>query len=260
MHGLEARSSSLEAYPSPWQRICNSIPIIYYFYRLFFPAMISKFRLTIPAILCCVFCHAQVQFAVFAGPQATTAHYTVDEKKQPATWKIGAMAGGAVKVPFDNKLFFFPSIYYSMKGYKVTLNDPSFPPTQFAKNNDVTVHTVEISPLFQIDFNKQPQHFFVRFGPAVDFAFSGREKFDTVSRVGTKGSVDRAMIFSFGDYGRITAQGNFHFGYETGKGLMLFAFYEHGIGSMNNADGGPKILHRIAGISAGWLFVKPVGH
>src|SRR3954466_2770729 len=111
MHGLEARSSSLAACPSPWQRICNSIPIIYYFYRLFFPAMISKFRLTIPAILCCVFCHAQVQFAVFAGPQATTAHYTVDEKKQPATWKIGAMAGGAVKVPFDNKLFFFPSIY-----------------------------------------------------------------------------------------------------------------------------------------------------
>ena len=62
------------------------------------------------------------------------------------------------------------------------------------------------------------------------------------------------MRFAFTEYGRFTAQANLHFGYETGKGLMVFAFYQHGFGSMNNHDGGPKIFHRVIGISAGWLF------
>jgi hypothetical protein len=195
-----------------------------------------------------------VQLAVFAGPQASSAHYKVRDEKQPTEFKFGAMAGVGLKVPFDNQLFFFPSIYYSLKGYNVTLNQPSFPPTEFAKNNNTTIHTVEIAPLFQIDFSKATAHFFTRFGPAVDFVFSGKETFDTVSTTGNRGSVSRPMLFSFGDYGRITASANVHLGYETGKGLMFFAFYEHGLGSMNNADYGPRILHRIAGLSIGWLF------
>jgi hypothetical protein len=203
--------------------------------------------------------YSQVRFAVYAGPQLRSAHYMVGDNKQPTSAKPGAMGGVSVKVPFDNQLFFFPSIYYSLKGYKVTLNNPSFPPTQFAKNNNTTLHTVEIAPLFQIDLTKSPAHPFVRFGPAVDFAFAGREKFDTVSRNGVRGTVDRPMVFSFGDYGRITAQANIHLGYETGTGLMIFAFYEHGIGSLNNADEGPRILHRIGGIAVGWLFSETGG-
>ncbi|MFL5809594.1 MAG: porin family protein [Flavisolibacter sp.] len=195
-----------------------------------------------------------MRFAVYAGPQTTSASYKVEDEKQPTAWKYGAMAGVSVKVPFDNQLFFFPSIYYSLKGYKVTLNKPSFPPTEFAINNNTTLHTVEISPLFQIDITKKTSHPFVRFGPAVDFAFSGNEKFDTVSRTGVVGSVERPMVFSFGDYGRFTAQAIIHLGYETDNHLMVFAFYEHGFGSLNNADGGPRILHRIFGLSVGWLF------
>lgn len=204
-------------------------------------------------------CQAQVRLAFFAGPQATSAHYKVAEKKQPGQYKFGFMAGAGAKIDFENSLYFFPSIYYSLKGYNVTLNDPAFPPTQFAKNNNTTIHTIEISPLFQIDLNKKPSHPFIRFGPAVDFAFSGRERFDTVGTTGARGTVDRSMVFSFGDYGRFSAQANLHLGYQTSKGLMAFAFYEYGFGSMNNADFGPRIFHRIAGISVGWLFNKPVG-
>lgn len=221
-----------------------------------FVTMISRTGLTLAVILISLTGRAQVRLAFFGGPQATTANYKVRDNKQPNGFKYGFMAGTAVKVDFENQLYFFPSIYYSLKGYKVGLNDPAFPPTEFAKNNNTTIHTVEISPLFQIDLNKNPSHFFVRFGPAVDFAFSGREKFDTVSTTGTKATVNRPMVFSFGDYGRVSAQANLHFGYETSKGLMVFAFYEHGIGSMNNADNGPRILHRIAGISLGWLFQR----
>ena len=215
-----------------------------------------KLTLTILVLNCYFITEAQVRLAAYAGPQIMTARYLVNENKQPASWKTGVMVGISAKVPFDNQLYFFPSVYYSLKGYKVTLNDPSFPPTQFAKNNDATLHTVAIAPLFQIDLTKNPSHPFVRFGPSADVAISGRERFDTVSRTGVRGSVDRPMIFSFGDYGRITAQINIHLGYETSSNLMVFAFYEHGIGSLNNADGGPIILHRIAGVSIGWFFAE----
>lgn len=200
--------------------------------------------------------HAQVQFAYFIGPQATTAHYTVRGIEQPNGFKYGVMAGIAAKVEFENQLYFYPSIYYSLKGYKVSLKDSAYPPTQFAVNNNVSVHTIEAAPLFQIDFNKKPAHLFVRFGPAVDVAISGREKLDTVSATGQRGTLSRSMLFDFTAYGRVTAQAVLHLGYETGKGLMFFVFYEHGLGSFNDADYGPKILHRIAGISLGWLFGK----
>jgi len=199
---------------------------------------------------------AQVRLAVFAGPQATSARYTVtiDKIKQPAQFKYGLMGGVAAKVVFDNQLYFFPAIYYSHKGYKVTLKTPAFPPTEYATNNNTSIHTVEVAALLHYEFTKNPSHFFVRFGPAVDFAYSGRERFDTISVSGEKASIDRKMVFSFGDYSWFSAQAALHFGYESGKGLMLFAFYEHGFGSMNNADRGPKIFHRIVGVSFGWLF------
>lgn len=204
-----------------------------------------------------VFSYAQpVQFAIFAGPQATSAHYTVNGIKQPTQYKYGAFAGVGLKVPFDNQLYFFPAVYYSLKGYKVTLNNPSFPPTEFAKNNNTTIHTIEVSPLFQIDFSKRPSHFALRFGPAVDFVFAAKEKFDTVSTTGARATIKRPMIFSFGDYGRITASVNLHFGYETERGVFMYAYYVYGLGSLNNADGGPHILHRIVGVSIGWYFRK----
>ncbi|HEU4473129.1 MAG TPA: outer membrane beta-barrel protein [Flavisolibacter sp.] len=206
------------------------------------------------AILAFSLAEAQVRWAVFGGPLATSAKYTVGGIRQPADFKPGAMAGVGLKVDFDNQLYFFPAVYYSLKGYKVTLNNPSFPPTEYAKNNNTTIHTLEINPMFHIDLSRQPSHFFVRFGPAVDFAFSGTERFDTVSRAGVSATVERPMVFSFGDYGRISASGNLHLGYQSKSGFMIFGFYAHGIGSMNNADYGPRILHRIVGVSLGWLF------
>jgi len=196
---------------------------------------------------------AQVQFAYFAGVQATSALYKVNEVKQPTQFKPGFMAGMAVKAEFDNQLYFFPAVFYNLKGYKVTLNNPAFPPTEYAINNDVTVHTIEFAPSLHYDFNMRPAHFFVRFGPSFDVAIAGREKFDTSGTSGKIGRVERPMNFAFTEYGRVTTQANLHFGYETGKGLMVYAYYQHGFGSLNNHDGGPKIFHRIVGVSFGWL-------
>ncbi|HWI92625.1 MAG TPA: outer membrane beta-barrel protein [Flavisolibacter sp.] len=198
--------------------------------------------------------NAQVQFACFAGGQATSARYLVDGAKQPNRYKPGTMGGVAVKVEFDNQLYFFPAVFYNLKGYKVTLNHPAFPPSELAKGVDLTVHTIEVAPLLHFDFNKKASHFFVRFGPSVDYGYYGTESVDTVSSSGARATVYRRMRFDFTEYGHFTAQANLHFGYETGKGLMMFAFYQRGFGSMNNHDGGPKIFHRIIGISAGWLF------
>jgi hypothetical protein len=195
--------------------------------------------------------NAQVQPAIFGGPQRTSARYMIRDEQMAHSFKTGFMAGAGLKVPFDNALYFFPAIYYSLKGYKVELTIPSFPPTELAKNNNTTIHTIEIAPLFQVDFSKSPTHLFTRFGPALDFVIQGTERFDT-SMAGK--TIERRMVFSFGDYGRISCAVNVHFGIETSRGLMIFAQYGLGIGSMNNADNGPRILHRIYGISAGWLF------
>jgi len=204
--------------------------------------------------LVCMSSRAQVKFVAFAGPQSTSVLYKVRDAKQDAERKWGFQAGAALKVPFDNQLFFYPTIYYSRKGYHVTLRDTAFPPSVYALNNNTIMHTMEISPMFHIDFSKQASHAFIRFGPAIDIAFSGKERFDSVSPSGTIFKVSRPMTFSFGDYGRFSASANIHLGYESSQGFMVYAFYAHGIGSMNNADYGPKIFHRIFGLSVGWTF------
>ena len=198
-----------------------------------------------------VYAQGKPDWVVFAGAQATSVEYRIDDVIQPNSYKYGAMGGVALKVPFENRLYFFPALYYSKKGYKVDFNRFSFPPGPEAKNNNTNIHTIEFSPMLHLDLTKNESHPFVRFGPAVDFAFSGTEQFDT-----TGGRVKRPMVFSFGDYGRITASLNIHLGYEFKSGLMIFGHYAHGLGDMNNADGGPYIVHRVAGISIGWRFIR----
>ena len=205
--------------------------------------------------------NAQMQVAAFAGPQITSAKYKISDKEQPVDYKMGFTAGGGLKVVFDNQLYFFPSFYYSLKGYKVVLRDEAFPPSKNALNNNTTIHTVELCPMFQVDFNKRPSHLFVRFGAAVDIVVSGKESFDSVnSSIGQVIHVSRPMKFAFTEYGRFSASANLHVGYETGARFLFWAFYNHGIGSMNNADHGPVILHRIGGISFGYLLGRPLSN
>ena len=189
----------------------------------------------------------------------TTARYLVSGVEQPTQFKFGVMAGAGAKVAFENNIYFFPAVYYSLKGYKVTLNNPSYPPTELAKNNNTTIHTIEFAPLIHIDLSKNPSHLFIRLGPSVDFAFYGTEKFDTSDQGGL---ITRKMLFDYTAYGRITASANIHLGYQMKNGFMIFAQYVYGLGSFNNADYGPSIKHRILGISAGWLFgeVHPKPH
>ena len=204
-------------------------------------------------ILSFQFSFSQVRLAVFGGPQMTTAKYKINDKKQPTDFKPGLQLGANLKIPFDNQLYFAPAVYYSMKGYKVELNSPSFPPSEVAINNEVTLHTMEIAPLLQFDFSNQPSHYFLKLGPAIDFNLAGTEKFDTL---GGKEPVERAMKFSFTEYGRVTAQAILHAGFESSKGYMIFLHYAEGLGGLNNADGGPVIKHRIVGLSFGWTFQK----
>ncbi|MEI6947160.1 porin family protein [Paraflavisolibacter sp. H34] len=198
--------------------------------------------------------NAQVRVGVFGGGQVTSAKYSVIERfsqekiKQSTGQKAGLQLGTSLKVPFENQLYFSPAVYYSLKGYKVTLNRVTPIPDSAAVNNETRIHTIEIAPLLQYDFSAKPSHFFVKAGPAVDVAISGQENFDTKDQK----HIDRPMKFSYQDYGVFTAQAIVQFGYEAANGLYVFAHYAHGIGSLNNNDHGPRILHRIAGLSLGW--------
>lgn len=187
---------------------------------------------------------------MIVGPQLTSANYKVEDEKQPTDFKIGGQAGVTVKVPFENQLYFAPSIYYSLKGYKVSLNNPSFPPGEDAMSNNVSVHTLEIAPLLHFDLSKKTAHPFIQFGPAIDIAVYGKEKI--VLKNGDK--VNRDMKFSFGDYGRFTSSVIGRLGYQLQNGVFFFGHVTYGLGSMNNADNGPRIRHRVYGISVDRYF------
>jgi hypothetical protein len=191
---------------------------------------------------------AKAQLTVFAGPQMSSAKYSLSEVKQETEYKTGFMAGVGLKTVIEGPAYFTPLMYYSKKGYKVTFNRPGFPPDSAAKNNNTSINTIELAPLIQINLSKSANYFFLRFGPSFDINISGHEGYDSTNNK----RVERAMPFGFGEYGYVTAAANIQLGYQLKTGISIFAHYAHGIGNLNNADNGPVILHRIAGISVGW--------
>lgn len=191
---------------------------------------------------------AGAQLTVFAGPQVSSAHYTVRGTEQATDSKTGFSAGLGLKTLLEGPVYFSPVLYYTQKGYKVSFNQRAFPPDSAAKNNDVTVHAIELAPLFQINFSKKANYGFLRFGPSADFAIKGSETFDST---GNK-RVSRDMVFSFGDYSFVTLSANVEVGFQHKSGLVIFAHYQHGLTNLNNADYGPTIFHRIAGLSVGY--------
>ncbi|HET9746811.1 MAG TPA: porin family protein [Chitinophagaceae bacterium] len=202
-------------------------------------------------LLLTISAHSQLQYGVFAGPQVTDVRYTIDEKRQESSVKLGINAGFQMKVPFEGRLSFAPSIMYNLRGYKVDkFVGIAFPPDSLAANVDTRFHTIELAFLLQHDFNLRPGHFFIRFGPSLDFALFGNEKFTTINNT----SVDRSMKFSFSDYGHYLASAIIQLGYETVNGLFFYGHYNYGLTTMNNWDYGPGIGNRAAGLTIGKYF------
>lgn len=197
--------------------------------------------------------NSKAQVRIFAGPQLSTAKYTIRNTKQDTEFRQGFLAGIGLTSPIEGPLYFSPSLYYSRKGYKVTsFNLPSIPPNEDARNNDVTLQSIVLTPLLQFNLSKGDRFAFVRIGPGFDISFSGKEAFDSA---GVK-TIDRSMTFSSTAYSPATAFFNVQLGYEMANGLSLLAHYEHGLSSLNNRDLGPMILQRAVGIVVGWRFRK----
>jgi hypothetical protein len=211
----------------------------------------KKFALAFVSLLLAAgLCAQTTTYGIFAGVQATSANYKVREKAQETGYKYGPLGGLAIKIPFENRLTFTPSFYYNRKGYSVILMDTASPPGVDAIANETSLHTIDIAPLFTIALSGKPSHCYIEFGPVVDAVISGKERVTKLDR----SKVDRPMKFSFTDYGRITASMIGRFGYESGSGFFVAAQYAHGLGSLNNADYGPQIKHRIFGIMIGKFF------
>ncbi len=195
---------------------------------------------------------AQSDFCFFGGLQTTNSKFMVGSNRQATENKYGFHFGVAKKVTFDNQIYFFPSVSYSLKGYQVSLQNPSFPPGLDVVHGNTTFHTVDISPLFQVDLGKNPGHLFIRFGPGFDFAIAGKE--ELIFKNGTTENKD--MVFNFATYGRVGASLISQIGYEKAKQFFISARYDHGVGSVSNSDGGPKINHRVLALSFGLYITK----
>lgn len=197
--------------------------------------------------------NSQIEWGVFAGPQVTDVRYTINEKRQKSSLKIGVNAGLQMKVPFEGRLSFAPSIMYNMRGFKIDkFAGIAFPPDSNAINVDTRFHTIELAFLLQHDFKLETGHFFFRIGPSLDFALFGNEKFTT----NTATKVDRNMKFSFSDYGHYLASAIFQLGYEAKNGLFVYGHYNYGLTTMSNSDNGAGIGNRAAGITIGKYFKK----
>ena len=194
----------------------------------------------------------QVEYGVFAGPQITDVRYVINDKKQESSLKIGANLGFQMKVPFEGRLSFSPAIMYNLRGYDVKFDSPVFPPDSSAVDNNTSFHTIELAFLLQHDFNIEPGHLFFRIGPSLDFALFGNEKFNTNMNT----TVDRPMKFDFANYGHYLVSAIFQFGYEVKSGLYFYGYYNYSLTTMNNADGGPRIGNRAAGLTIGKYLKK----
>ena len=198
-------------------------------------------------LLITLFANSQVKFGVFAGPQTTDVRFVIDGKKQEHSKKLGVNAGFQFKAPFEGRLSFSPSIMYNLRGYKIKLNTPSSLPDSTASDNNTSFHTIELAFLLQHDFNIQPGHFFFRVGPSLDFALFGDEDFTRRNN----GKVSRDMNFSFSNYGHFLASAIIQFGYEAKGGVFIYGHYNYSLTTMNNADNGPVIGNRAAGLTIG---------
>ncbi|MGB3006067.1 MAG: porin family protein [Chitinophagaceae bacterium] len=190
---------------------------------------------------------SQNQFGIFAGPQVTTAKYSVLNVNQKTNNKYGFQAGVTMKVPFESNLYFAPEAFYSLKGYKVAFTTFAYPPDATATDNNTTIHTFELAALLQVDLGSKPSHFYIKAGPSLDFQLIGKETFN----LNTGGSVSRNMKWGPAEYGHFSANLLTRFGYETKSGFMIFAQHTLGPASINNADFGPRIRHRAYGLSIG---------
>lgn len=210
------------------------------------------FTLSFAILLSTLVTNAQLQFGIFAGAQANSAKYSIDDEKQNTSYKPGAQLGINFKVPIEGNLSFAPAIFYSMKGYKVKYSSFMYPPDADAIDNNTTFHNVEIAFPLQFDFNTQPSHWFFRLGPSLDFQLFGREEFNT----NNSGKIKRNIPFGYDKYGHFSANLLIHTGYEMANGFFVFGQYTHGIANVSNQDEGPKIKHRAFGISIGKFIRK----
>jgi hypothetical protein len=191
---------------------------------------------------------AQTEAFIAAGLQLTPVRYKVRGRMQDSDAGVGGRLSFGVNVPFENRLLFTPSFSYQFKGYDARLKDQAYPPGEDAIATSVHYHSVELAPLLQINFPANNQTtVFIRFGPALDIGVSGNEKIT----IDTGGTIKRKLPFSFGDYNRFIFSGQFFVGTRTEKGLFISLFYNQGLTSFNNADGGPVIRQRIMGVTAG---------
>src|ERR671913_1785284 len=95
------------------------------------------------------FTDTKAQLAVFAGPQITSAKYTIRSAKQATEFKQGFIAGMGLKTLMEGPVYFSPMLSFTKKGYKVSFDRPAFPPDSGALNNNTSIYTLEVAPLVQ---------------------------------------------------------------------------------------------------------------
>jgi hypothetical protein len=188
---------------------------------------------------------AQARFGLRAGVNSVNAYVVAPDGTRPGTSAgTGFYAGGIMKIPFDNKLYFVPGIQYSYKNYTIHYND--------ADLTSCKMHLtyIEIPLLLNYDFKKSGNYFFVQAGPSFSVALSGKQDDITPGQA----SHTEELKFAYSSFGRYEANAVFNAGFHFKNNLSVIGGYALGLGTIVNDDNGPVIKHRMFSFGLGYLF------
>ncbi len=127
-------------------------------------------KLIILSVLLCIgiSAAAQLQYALKAGVQLSTANYRRDCSKISTNSITGFTAGIVAKVYFDDRVAFVTGISYNARGYKV-----STLPGDTIKT--YRLNYADIPLMLQVDFEQKGKGLYGKFGPALGIGISGKE-------------------------------------------------------------------------------------
>ncbi len=205
-------------------------------------------KLIVLFLLLCAgfFAGAQVQWAIKAGAQLSSARYKRDGAKISTSSIAGFTAGVLAKVYFDDKVAFVSGLHFTGKGFRVkTLPGDTL--------KTYRLNYADIPVMVQIDLSKKRgEGFYCKLGPSVSVGLYGREMY-----TGSNGSTVRnqaIMSVTGNHFGLFDAAMNAALGYSFEKHFFAEAAYAYGIGTINNDPDGPNIKTRVVSLSVGYFF------
>ena len=181
-------------------------------------------------------------FGIQAGASFYSGKATVDNVSVKYDTKVGFTAGIVYSAPIGSNFSFMPSLNFTQKGGKYTLDD--------GDEDKLSLSYIELPLNFVYNVAGKGGTFFIGAGPDLALGVGGKDDFEgqkTDINFGN-GDDDDLKPFEFG--------ANILAGYELSSGLFFAANYNPGISDISPDNAGGKWHNNGFAIRIGYMFPK----